>query len=230
MASGSGTQHSLDQFLIHRSGVANSVELSSSNSEDGYPMSTHSSSHLNSDSESIRTNISGDSVLSGTSPYDSPTLPRAVISTGTVDLNSTNDPSLPFPSNKREKQVRIRDGPYQPQLLNYKPTLHNGRKRCFLPKWYRSHDWLEYSPVTDKMYCFVCHAFGHTVPGTVGKVDTAFTTVGTQGQRWKKATTILSKHQSSLVHKQSVLSYADCLRSVPIGPSQCLKTAKTTRN
>ena len=30
MVSGSGTQHSFDQFLIHHSGVANSVELSSS--------------------------------------------------------------------------------------------------------------------------------------------------------------------------------------------------------
>ena len=225
----SGIQSSLDPFLIHRSKVDNP---SSSDSEDGYPTSTHSSSRLNSelvsDSESIRTSISGDSVsVSGVSPP----CPRVSNSTGTVptvDLNPTNDPSLPFPSSEREKQVRIRDGPYQPQLPNYRSTLHNGRKRCFLPRWYRSHNWLEYSPITDKMYCFICRAFGHTVPGTSGKLDTAFTTVGTQGQRWKKATTLLSKHQSSLVHKQSALSYAEFLTSIPINHQLDQASAKSS--
>ena len=220
MASGiQRTQRSLCQFYTRRSDKGDPVDLSSSDSEDGYPMSTHSSSHFNSDSESIRghTSISGDSVsVSEVSPSCSRAVNSTIdSSTHTVDL-SHNDPSLPFPSNEPERQARIRDGPYQLQLSNYRPTLHNNRKRCFLPKWYRSHNWLEYSPITDKMYCFVCRAFGHTVPGNAGKVDTAFTTVGTQGQRWKKATTLLSKHQSSLVHKQSALSYADFLQSVPI--------------
>ena len=86
MASGiQSSQSSLDPFLIHRSEVDNP---SSSDSEDGYPTSTHSSSRdsrlnseLVSDSESIRTSISGDSVsVSGVSPP----CPRVSNSTGTV--------------------------------------------------------------------------------------------------------------------------------------------------
>ena len=60
----------------------------------------------------------------------------------------------------------------------------------FLPKWYRLYNWLEYSPITNKMYCFACHAFGHRVACTASRVDTEFTTVGIQGQRWKKAATL----------------------------------------
>ena len=67
-----------------------------------------------------------------------------------------------------------------------------------------------------------------TVPGTSGKLDTAFTTVGTQGQRWKKATTLLSKHQSSLVHKQSALSYAEFLTSIPINHQLDQASAKSS--
>ena len=88
--------------------------------------------------------------------------------------------------------------------------------------FYRSaHNWLEYSPITDKMYCFVCRAF--TALYAV-HLDTQFPVLLAKWiqhsqwlvLKWKKATTLLSKHQNSLVHKQSALSYTDFLQSVPI--------------
>ena len=100
--------------------------------------------------------------------------------------------------------------------MRYQLTTHNGRCRSFLSKWYTTYDWLEYSPIVDKMYCFVCRCFAHRVVGSVGHIDAAFTSSGTQAKRWKNARSALSKHQSSSIHKQAALCWVDFVSLKPI--------------
>ena len=197
-----------------------SYASSDSDSEDSYPPSSTSCSRCTSDSESHNnkaTCVSGRMNCStSATPQSAMDFPCS-LEAGDVS-NLTDDPSLPLPSDVNERYVCIRKGPYQPRLRNYKITTHNGKKRTYCSKWYGIHSWLEYSPVMDRMYCFVCRAFGHRVtgPGSVGKVDPAFTQTGTQGQQWKKARNTLSRHQSCFVYKQSSLSYADFQTCNPI--------------
>ena len=66
------------------------------------------------------------------------------------------------------------------------------------------------------MFCFVCCAFAHKVIGSVGRIDPASTTSGTQGSRWKDARKVLSKHQASSVHKQAALCQKDFETITPI--------------
>ena len=105
--------------------------------------------------------------------------------------------------------------------MRYQLTAHNGRRRSFLSKWYTTYDWLEYSPIVDKMYCFVCRCFAHRVIGSVGRIDAAFTSSRTQAKRWKNARSVLSKHQSSSIHKQAALCWVDFLAVKPISQQLC---------
>ena len=68
------------------------------------------------------------------------------------------------------------------------------------------------------MFCFVCCAFAHKVIGSVGPVDPAFTTPGTQASLWKDARKVLSKHQASSVHKQAALRQKHFETITPINP------------
>ena len=139
-------------------------------------------------------------------------------SSGSSSISSTDpcDPSLPLPINPQARDSRIQQGLHQPRLVRYQLTAHNGRHRSFLSKWYTTYDWLEYSPVVDKMYCFVCRCFAHRVIGSVGRIDAAFTSSGTQAKRWKNARSVLSKRQSSSIHKQAALCWVDFLAVKPI--------------
>lgn len=149
-----------------------------------------------------------DSVLPAES--DSETVAQShmteAISSGSSSLpeisDSEDDPSLPLPQDSRLRALRIHQGPHQPILSKYKATVR-GKARSFCSKWYEFHDWLEYSPKTVKMFCFVCRVFAHKVIGSVGRVDPAFTTSGTQASRWKDARKVLSRHQASFVHNMS---------------------------
>ena len=67
-----------------------------------------------------------------------------------------------------------------------------------------------------EMYCFACRAFAHKVVGSKGQIDTAFTSLGTQAGRWKNAKRVLSKHESSLVHKQALLCWKDFATVTPV--------------
>ena len=142
------------------------------------------------------------------------------VSSGSSSLpdisESEDDPSLPLPLNSHIRDVRIRQGPYRPVLRKYKVTVHRGKSRSFCSKWYDFHDWLEYSPKVDRMFCFVCRVFAHKVIGNVGRVDPAFTTSGTQASRWKDARKVLSRHQASAVHKQAILYRKDFGTVAPI--------------
>ena len=130
--------------------------------------------------------------------------------------DSEDDPSIPLPRDPRLRALRIHQGPHQPVLSKYKVTIHRGKARSFCSKWYEFHNWLEYSTKVDKMFCFVCRAFAHKVIGSVGRVDPAFTTSGTQASRWKDARKVLSRHQASCVHEQAALCRKDFETITPI--------------
>ena len=130
--------------------------------------------------------------------------------------DTEDDPAIPMPRDPRLRALRIHQGPHQPILSKYKVTVHRGKARSFCSRWYEFHDWLEYSTKVDKIFCFVCRAFAHKVIGSVGRVDPAFTTSGTQASRWKDARKVLSRHQSSSVHKQAALCRKDFETITPI--------------
>ena len=67
----------------------------------------------------------------------------------------TASPSLPLPPDSHARDIRICQGPYQPRLSKYMVTVHQGKGRSFCSKWYDFHNWLEYSPKTDRM-CMSC--------------------------------------------------------------------------
>ena len=120
-------------------------------------------------------------------------------------MADTCDPSLPLPINPQARDSRICKGPHQPILVRYQLKTHNGRRRSFLSKWYTTYDWLEYSPIVT--------ALSVAVVGSVGHIDAAFTSSGTQA---KNARSALSKHQSSSIHKQAALCWVDFVTLKPI--------------
>ena len=77
------------------------------------------------------------------------------------------------------------------------PLDSNNRHFRFL--WYSQFEWLEYSPIANKAFCFACHVFGST------QQNEAFVSAGFQ-----KCKTALEKfrgHQSSSAHKAAVLAW-----------------------
>ncbi|KAL6542829.1 hypothetical protein OROHE_010349 [Orobanche hederae] len=66
------------------------------------------------------------------------------------------------PVNERDRIRRayLRLGPYHPKLLEYPRTQCGKQNRRFQEHWYEKFRWLEYSPTTDKAYCFHCFLFG----------------------------------------------------------------------
>ena len=75
----------------------------------------------------------------------------------------------------------------------------------FNPAWYKVYPWLEYSIQRDAGYCYSCHLFGS---GLGSKCEKSFTLVGFKD--WKHATGkggVLSKHNSSYAHRNSVISW-----------------------
>ncbi|XP_022876937.1 zinc finger MYM-type protein 1-like [Olea europaea var. sylvestris] len=55
----------------------------------------------------------------------------------------------------------LRAWPYQPVLLNYQKSIFGNQNRRFQKKWFNQFRWLEYSPSTDKAYCFYCFLFSN---------------------------------------------------------------------
>ncbi|XP_073045374.1 uncharacterized protein [Primulina eburnea] len=67
-----------------------------------------------------------------------------------------------------EYHVNVRDeirrsylnmGPYQQDMLEYPGTKFGSQNRRFQKKWFQKFYWLEYSPSTNKAYCFYCFIF-----------------------------------------------------------------------
>jgi hypothetical protein len=70
------------------------------------------------------------------------------------------------------------DGPYQPILTEYPFKGPASHRRRFSSKWFTDFWWLEYSPHTDRAYCFPCFLFSRKPVGKSGS-DT-FTVKGFQ--------------------------------------------------
>ncbi|XP_042460126.1 zinc finger MYM-type protein 1-like [Zingiber officinale] len=50
-------------------------------------------------------------------------------------------------------------GPYQLDMLEYLATKFGSQNHRFQKKWFQKFHWLEYSPSTNKAYCFYCFLF-----------------------------------------------------------------------
>ncbi|CAN6561886.1 unnamed protein product [Malus baccata var. baccata] len=66
-----------------------------------------------------------------------------------------------YPINQQDEVRRayVKDGPYRPKLLEYPRSRFGSHYRRFQYSWFSQFSWLEYSPTTDKVYCFPCLLF-----------------------------------------------------------------------
>ncbi|KAJ4758267.1 zinc finger MYM-type-like protein [Rhynchospora pubera] len=86
-----------------------------------------------------------------------------------------------YPPNKRDEVRRfyINEGPFQPYMDEYPFAGSASHRRRFQYSWFKSFSWLEYSPSTERAYCFPCFLFATKPHGRCGS-DT-FTVKG-----WRK--------------------------------------------
>lgn len=121
-----------------------------------------------------------------------------------------DDPSLGLPKERLEKSLRIQRGPYQPRIAHYPVKImgngDNARNRSFKSNWYDTYKWLEYSPIKDSAYCFVCRCFGmNNYSFTGGAPETAFIYSGFSS--WNKAVERFKCHQTTKCHLSSLESW-----------------------
>ncbi|XP_050157457.1 uncharacterized protein LOC126631338 [Malus sylvestris] len=66
------------------------------------------------------------------------------------------------PINQQDEVRRayIKGGPYQLKFLEYPRSRFGSQYRRFQYSWFSQFPWLEYSPTTDRVYCFPCFLFG----------------------------------------------------------------------
>jgi hypothetical protein len=100
-------------------------------------------------------------------------------------------------------KVCFGEGSFQPRDFNFPET--DGRK--FRPEWYKIFSWLEYSLLTDKAFCFVCHSF-YNSEGKNNAED-VFTLIGFS--KWKKAVKVFEKHEKSNSHQSNNIKL-NCLK------------------
>jgi hypothetical protein len=75
----------------------------------------------------------------------------------------SRDPSTTKLYNEVELRYLVGQGPYQPKLARYpiNEKLKKNNDTCrFVPRWYKEFPLIEYSPITDSIYCFCCRLFG----------------------------------------------------------------------
>ena len=94
-------------------------------------------------------------------------------------------------------------GPSRPILDKY---VRNAAGRSFHSEWYTHYEWVEYSMVQNKAYCFACRHFSTST----SKSELAFRANGYSN--WKKAYTTIngfSKHDKSKDHKSAIQRWVD---------------------
>jgi hypothetical protein len=110
----------------------------------------------------------------------------------TVDeLKSTEtcisrDPSMTIVYNEIELRYLVDQGPYQPILANYpvNEILKKNSDTChFAARWYNEFPLIEYSPITDSIFCFSCRLFGGGCPGAA-QSESAWISTGVR--TWNK--------------------------------------------
>lgn len=104
----------------------------------------------------------------------------------------------------------LQTGPSQPRI-NFPKHQAGDRQRSFSAKYY-TFDWLEYSVIEDKAFCFVCRNF---LTGVTRDQNEKFVTTGFS--KWKKLNEVLKKHNDSLLHIQCTEKYIAYKHSLEAG-------------
>ena len=106
-----------------------------------------------------------------------------------------SDPGLRIPIDQFGPNIRseirrafMERGPTQPRSHVFPK---GDDKRCFQREWFKKYNWLEYSLVNDKAYCFCCYLFRDSGDDEKFGYE-AFTKFGFK--QWKNAYLALPKH------------------------------------
>ncbi len=99
----------------------------------------------------------------------------------------------------------------QPMMNIYPRTLMGDRRRSFKAAWYHIHPWLEYSKLSDSVFCYACRHFSPPKASeTVFDSKLGF-------NNWKKATYKqggFAIHARSERHKQAMITWRDYQKAV----------------
>lgn len=107
-----------------------------------------------------------------------------------------------------QRQFLISLGPHQPKLARYprNNSISANKQQNFTSKWFNEFPLLEYSIVTDSVFCFVCSLFSHKTD------DNPWVSSGLK--QWHKMKSRgnnkkgkLIQHFSSEFHKKAMLDY-----------------------
>ena len=115
------------------------------------------------------------------------------VDTSTIQVQ----PQLPAGPNDLSQSPN--DGPTQPYLRKYPGHIIGNTERRFNYKLFKLYDWLEYSRVTDSVYCFCCRHF--RLASRVDRVNDTFTNIGFRA--WNRGGGGDPKTNAFLLHKNS---------------------------
>jgi hypothetical protein len=116
-----------------------------------------------------------------------------------------------------QRQYLLSLGPHQPKLLKYpiNSNIDSLKQKSFNPLWFNEYPMLEYSLVTDSVYCFVCSLF----PKGLGRQFASEAWVKQGINMWHKMKSRgkaklgkLEQHFSSLSHKAALNDYCNFMK------------------
>ena len=92
-----------------------------------------------------------------------PTLVTTIDKIHLSEIITNRDTSLKNKFSEAELRYLINEEPYQSLLTKFSDneSLKQRKRQCrFTKKWYQEYPLIEYSPVTNPVYCFCCRLFG----------------------------------------------------------------------
>ncbi|CAF3386561.1 unnamed protein product, partial [Rotaria sp. Silwood2] len=114
-----------------------------------------------------------------------PSAPTTIEKIQSTEKLISRDPSIIKVFDEDELRYLVNQGPYQPLLPRYPVNTQLKKKNTtchFVPQWYKEFPLMEYSPITDSIYCFCCRLFGRG-PGSAQSENTW---VSTGMKMWNK--------------------------------------------
>lgn len=124
----------------------------------------------------------------------------------TISVTQSTSSSTPILSKRpgpSDISQSVTEGPTQPVLNFFKKTKFGSRFRQFKKEWYNFYSWLEYSALTDSVFCFCCRHFAVNADE-----NTVFVNVGFKN--WKRALendSGFKKHEMSSEHKNNQVKW-----------------------
>uniref|UniRef100_A0AAR2IPQ8 TTF-type domain-containing protein n=1 Tax=Pygocentrus nattereri TaxID=42514 RepID=A0AAR2IPQ8_PYGNA len=94
-------------------------------------------------------------------------------------------------------------GPKQVQNYQFPHSQIGTQKRAFQQSWFQMFEWLEYSVQKNAAFCFMCRLYSKPKQPRDQR-DSLLTTGFTN---WKRALDSFREHESSAIHKSSVISW-----------------------